>query len=398
MPRAVVVLPSTTYRARDFIAAADALGVDLVVASEQPPPFDMGKGYVAIDCSDPQRAAETIVALGDDIPLDGVVAADDAGVVVAALAGTALGVAANSPDAAAATRDKSEMRRRLAASEVPQPSYELIRGRDSVDARDLDYPLVVKPVDRSAGQGVIRVDRREDLEPAVRRIRAIVGDHEAPVLVETYLEGIEVAIEGLVRDGELTVLAMFDKPGRATGPYFPETVLITPSRLAEELQAEAARIASRAVEAVGVTHGPVHVELMVRDGQVSVIELAARSIGGLCSRSLNFGLMGTTLETLVLRNALGLDKPELRRETIASGVLMIPIPRTGELTEVRGTEEARQVAGITGIDLTIPPGSVVRAPPEGDRYLGFVFARAHTPAEVETALNRADDLIEVVVS
>ncbi|MGH8945936.1 MAG: ATP-grasp domain-containing protein [Acidimicrobiia bacterium] len=398
MPRAVVLLPSTTYRARDFVVAAESLGVDLVVASEQPPPFDMGDAYVEIDCSDPERAAETIVALGDQVPLDGVVAADDAGVVAAALAGTRLGVPANRPDAAAATRDKLEMRRRLAGAEVPQPNFAVLAAEDPITADGIELPVVVKPLHRSAGQGVIRVDRPEGLELAVSRVRAIVGDAAAPVLVETYLEGEEIAVEGLVRDGELTVLAVFDKPGRSMGPYFPETILVTPSRLPDREQEEAARVAQRAVEAIGLTHGPVHIELMMNDGKPTVIELAARSIGGLCSRSLNFGLMGTTLETLVLRNALGLDKPELRRERVASGVLMIPIPSSGILDEVRGVDEVRTIEGVTGIDLTITPGSQVQGTPEGDRYLGFVFARGPTPEKVESALATAAQTLEVKVS
>ena len=398
MPRAVVVLPSTTYRARDFVRAAEALGVDLVVASEQPPPFDMGNAYVQIDCADPEAAAETIVSLGDETPLDAVVAADDAGVVAVALAGRRLGIPSNSPDAAAATRDKLEMRRRLAASEIPQPAFALIGVGDAVEPGGIGFPAVIKPLHRSAGQGVIRVDRPDDLHPAVRRVRAIVGDSQAPVLIESFLGGDEIAVEGLVRDGELTVLAIFDKPGRSKGPYFPETILITPSRLPDPDQAEATRVAQRAVDAVGITHGPVHVELMVDEGKAQVIELASRSIGGLCSRSLSFGLMGTSLETLVLRNALGLDKPELRREQVASGVLMIPIPASGTLAEVRGTDEVSQIEEVTAIDLTTTPGSRVLAPPEGDRYLGFVFARAPTPDRVEAALRRAGDLIEVVVS
>lgn len=398
MPRAVVVLPSTTYRARDFVRAAEALGVDLVVASEQPPPFDMGEGYVQIDCSDPHRAAETIVALGDEVPLDGVVAADDSGVVVAALAGKTLGVAANDPSAAAATRDKLEMRRRLAVAEIPQPDFAVIEPGTEIDDRGVGYPAVVKPLDRAAGQGVIRVDQPDDLAAAVGRVRSIVDDEQTPVLIESFLVGEELAIEGLVRHGELTVLAVFDKPGRATGPFFPETILVTPSRLPEEVQAEAVRMSSRALEAVGVEHGPVHIELMSTDGKLSVIELAARSIGGLCSRSLNFGLMGTTLETLVLRNALGLDKPELRREPVASGVLMIPIPHSGTLESVDGVDRVRELEGVTGVELTIPNGSRVLATPDGDRYLGFVFARGETPEQVEGVLTGANALLEVKVS
>jgi hypothetical protein len=149
---------------------------------------------------------------------------------------------------------------------------------------------------------------------------------------------------------------------------------------------------------LGLTHGPVHIELKIHDGRASVLEVAARSIGGLCSRSLNFGLMGTTLESLILRNAVGMDKPELRREQHASGVLMIPIPRSGILSSIQGIDQTRTIPHITGVDITINVGSDILAPPEGDRYLGFVFARANTPDAVESALRKAKNTISVLVT
>jgi hypothetical protein len=141
----------------------------------------------------------------------------------------------------------------------------------------------------------------------------------------------------------------------------------------------------------------VHIELMVNGTEVRVIEVAARSIGGLCSKSLTFGLMGTTLETLILRNALGMDKPELHREAVASGVLMVPIPKSGRFVEIRNIEAVRQLPHVTGMDITVRPGRVLEPPPEGDRYLGFVYARAANPEAVETSLRKAQALLEVVV-
>jgi hypothetical protein len=217
------------------------------------------------------------------------------------------------------------------------------------------------------------------------------------LLVEEFMPGDEVALEGLVRDGELTTLAIFDKPDAVDGPFFPETILITPSRLDEKAQAECRRVAAAALAAIGISHGPVHVELKTEGPMVRVIEVAARSIGGLCSRSLNFGLLGTTLETLILRNAVGMEKPELRREPTASGVLMIPIPRPGTFTGISGLERARDIEHISAIDITATPGSRVQPPPEGDRYLGFVFARGADRDGVETSLRRAREIIEVSV-
>jgi biotin carboxylase len=396
MTTAVVVLPSSTYRASDFFSAAESLGVDLIVASERPAPLDMGDRYVQIDCSDPAAAAETIARLGETSPIDGVVAADDAGVLVAANAARLLGLRGNDPEAALATRDKLLMRARLAAAEVDQPAYTGAGPDEDITeiAATVGYPLVIKPLDRSASQGVIRIDRPDDLESAATRIRAIVGAG-ATLLLESYAPGAEVAVEGIIRNGELVVLAVFDKPDTGEGPFFPETIFVTPSRLPPPDLEEAQRVAAAAVRGLGLGHGPVHVELRVDGGRARVIEVAARSIGGLCSRSLGFGLMGTTLETLILRNALGLDKPELQRENVASGVLMIPTPRSGRLRAVEGERETRSIPAITGIDITMVPGQMVVSPPEGDAYLGFVYARADTADAVETALRAARDTIEV---
>jgi biotin carboxylase len=379
MPRAVVILPSHTYRATDFIEAAESLGIDLVVASEQPPPFDMGDRYVQIDCSDPSAAAETIASLGETVAIDGVIAADDDGVLVAAHASSILGLAGNTPEAAAGTRDKLLMRTRLASTEIDQPRFAAFRPGDGPEevAAEVGLPLVIKPLDRSASQGVIRVDRVEDLHVTAERIRAIVGK-EATLLVESYVPGSEVAIEGLVSDGELTVLTVFDKPDPSPGPFFPETLFITPSRLPEVAVEEAERVSAAAIRGLGLAMGPVHVELKVDGTRARVIEVAARSIGGLCSRSLNF-----------------MGRDHLRREPAASGVLMIPTPKSGILAGVSGQEETRAIPGISGIDFTIVPGKEIVAPPEGERYLGFVYARADTPEEVEAALRKAMSTLEV---
>lgn len=398
MPRVLVVLPTQTYRASDFMKAGDELGVDLVVASEAPPPIDMGDRYLQIDCSDPIAAAEIIVRAGDLTAIDGVVAADDSGVEIAALAGTRLGLAANPPEAARAARNKETQRLMFRAGEVPQPKWEALpAGVDPAEAAlRVGYPAVVKPLDRSASQGVLRVDHPAQLTQAIERIRSIVGN-DSRLLIERFVEGNEVAVEGIIGPSGFNSLAIFDKPSPMAGEGFQETMLVTPSRHSTGTQKECLRVATMAISALGLSHGPVHIELMVKDDEVIVLEVAARSIGGLCSKSLRFGLMDTSLESLILRNALGLDKPELRRKANASGVLMIPIPDTGALERIEGLDRVRAIEGITAIEITAREGDLVTPPPEGDRYLGFVFANAPRPDQVETALTRARDAIEVKV-
>jgi biotin carboxylase len=402
MTRVVVILPSSTYRAGEFVKASAELGVELIVASEGEAPIEMGDRYLQIDCSDVDAAAARIVALGDTSQIDGIVAADDTGVVVAAVAGQKLGLPSNDPDAARATRDKAVMRRRLELGEVPQPRWATVDPSDNADtvAESIGFPLVIKPLALSAGQGVIRVERPEDLTESAERSRAIIrstGQVNETLLVESYMEGSEVAVEGLVANGNLLALAIFDKPVESVGKGFEETILITPSRHEESVQTEILRVAAQAVRSLGLSQGPVHIELIISGEKVRVVEVAGRSIGGLCSRSLSFGLMDTSLESLILRNAIGRDKPELRRSPEASGVLMLPIPRGGTLAGFEGIDEVRGQEAITGVEITARPGDVVAPPPDGGRYIGFVFAEAKTPEAVEMVLKKAMSTIEVII-
>ncbi|MBA3408484.1 MAG: ATP-grasp domain-containing protein, partial [Solirubrobacterales bacterium] len=259
-------------------------------------------------------------------------------------------------------------------------------------------PCVVKPVSLSASRGVIRADDARAAEAAARRIRAILGcageDAGGPLLVERYVPGAEVAVEGLLRAGRLEVLAVFDKPDPLEGPYFEETIYVTPSRLGDAALWRIERLSQAAADALGLCEGPVHAELRLDGERTTVLELAARSIGGLCSRALRFGA-GGSLEELILRHALGLGLDDLRREAAASGVMMLPIARAGVLVAVRGREEALAVPGIVGLETTVVPGREVVPLPEGDRYLGFLFARGGGPAEVEAALREAHARLKI---
>jgi biotin carboxylase len=400
MPRVLLLLPTKTYRAKDFLAAAGRLGVDVVVGSErrQAMADAMGDRAIVVPLGNVDAAVDIIVALHDRLSLDAVVAVDDQGVAVAAAASARLGLAHNPVDAVAATRDKAVLRARLAAAAVAQPNYGLVAPGQSVAAAaaQVGYPCVVKPVSRSGSQGVIRVDDDVQAVAAVDRVRAIVGPLE-PVLVEGFVVGAEVAVEGLLVAGALQVLAVFDKPDPLDGPFFEETIYVTPSCQPALVQVSLAATVASAAAALGLREGPVHAELRVgADGRPVVIEVAARSIGGLCSRALRFG-PGISLEEVIVRHAVGAGLDGLRREAQASGVMMLPIRAAGVLVKVSGQAEALAVDGVVGLEISIPTGRPVVPLPEGDRYLGFVFARGPTPADVELALRRAEAALDVVV-
>ncbi len=387
MPRVLLIIPTTSYRATDFFAAAEALGVEVTVAAEEPLPLIEPERFIAIDCEHPDEAAQAIVDLATATPIDAIVPVDDAGVVIAALAGQKLGLPHNSPASAAATRDKALMRQLLAAAEVDQPGFAVVDGDPAAAAAKIGFPLVTKPRSLSASRGVIKVDSPAELEPTIARVREIGGDRT--VLVEEFIGGPEVAVEGLVWAGELEVLAIFDKPDPLEGPFFEETIFVTPSRLPTQVQQEVARVTQSAISALGLTEGPIHAELRIAGGdRPRLIEVAARSIGGICGRSLNFGLLDTPLEALILRHALG-RRTSLPRKTGASGVMMIPTPANGILKGVNGIDAALQVPGVRSIEITTPVGARLRRVPELDRYLGFIFAAGPDPSLVEASLRQA---------
>ncbi|MEA2481162.1 MAG: hypothetical protein QOJ07_3084 [Thermoleophilaceae bacterium] len=401
MARVLLILPSATYRAPDFTRAAAALGVDLVVASDRRQALSgmLGDRALTLPLRRPEEAAERIVAHARRTPLDAVVAVDDQGVRTAALAAAALGLRTSDPAAVARTRDKAALRERLAeVGGVPQPAFRV--APDGADvaalAAELGPPVVVKPLSLSASRGVIRADDPAGAAAAAERVRAMVPAGE-PLLLESYVPGAEVALEGLMRDGRLEPLAVFDKPDPLEGPYFEETIYVTPSRLPAAALAAVERTAAAAAAALGLTEGPVHAELRVDGDRVTLLELAARSIGGHCSRALRFGA-GISLEEVILRHALGLELDDLHRADAASGVMMVPIPRAGVLEGVGGQEDAAAVPGIAGVEIAIAPGRPVEPLPEGDRYLGFLFARGAHPAEVEAALRAAHARLDIRIA
>jgi biotin carboxylase len=395
-PRVVLLLGPATYRAGAFLAAAERLGLDVVQAIDVPAPLaGRWQATLGLDFADPADAARRLAEFVGAHPASVILAVDDGATLVAAAASKLAGLPHNDPTSALAARDKLLMRERLAACGVPVPAfraYPLATDPGAV-AADVRYPCVVKPTRLSGSRGVIRADDPTAFVDAFARTRRILlADGSDPattcLLVEQFVPGVEVALEGLLTGGELRVLALFDKPDPLDGPFFEETIYVTPSRLPDATQAAIARRTAEAAAALGLREGPVHAELRVNDDGVWPIELAGRSIGGLCSTILEFGA-GMSLEELILRHAVGLPLPTTERTSDAVGVMMIPIPKGGVLRAVDGQDEACHVPGITGLEITAKLNYPIVPLPEGASYLGFIFARGQTPAFVEAALRAA---------
>jgi len=402
MSRLLILASKLGYQTRSFAEAAKRLGVDVVFASDRCHQLEdpWADGAIAVRFEEPEEAARNIVKQSFVRPVDGLIALGDRAPTTAAHTARALGFAYHSPQSVDNCRSKLRQREVLHDAGLPVPrffSFRLDKRVDKILPR-VQFPCVVKPLRLAASQGVIRANSPEEFQTAVARIKDLLESPEVKVtreleldrvLVERYIPGGEVAVEGLLTRGKLRILGVFDKPDPLEGPYFEETIYVTPSRLPDEIYDRVLDCAERTVQALGLTHGPVHAEFRINDEGPWVLEAAPRPIGGLCSRALRFGPERVYLEELLVRHALGMQGTDIDREEGASGVMMIPVPKSGVLEKVEGEKQARETHGIEDVRITARLHDLIAAWPEGASYLGFLFAHGKSPDEVEAALRLA---------
>jgi hypothetical protein len=422
--RRVLLLATTTgYQTRSFGEAAERLGVELVFATDRCHMIDdpWRDGAVAIRFYDEAASVDAIVESARSRPLDGILVVGDRPTVIAARVAERLGLPGHPPEAAAAARHKRRTRDRLREAGLPSPWFLSFDIDDDVESRIPDpesrFPCVVKPVSLSGSRGVMRADDAAALRAAVERLRALLqspdiraerSDAHREILVEQFIPGHEYAVEGLMHQGDLRVLAIFDKPDPLDGPFFEETIYVTPPALPIAGERAIAGAVADAARALGLRHGPIHAECRVNPSGVYVLEVAARPIGGLCARALSFESISNQsaignqqsaipLEELLLRHAVGDAVDDWRRERDASGVMMIPIPKRGVLRRVDGVDAARAVAHVDDVRITAKPEQLLVPLPEGASYLGFIFARAPRAVEVVSALRTAHDALHFAI-
>ncbi len=398
--RVLLLMSPATYRAGAFLSAAKRLNLEVVVGIDLPETLsEYWHVPLGLDFVEPDASVRTIVEFAQEHPIHAIISVDDSATELAARASAALGLAHNSPQAAEAARDKLLMRRLMSAGGAPCPIFHPFSLSDDPVwiATQVTYPCVLKPLRLSGSRGVIRADDPAEFVVAFNRLKRLLisegnSEHETSMLVEDFIPGFEVALEGMLTHGQLKALALFDKPDPLDGPFFEETIYTTPSRLTDSVQEDIARSVAIAAASLGLKEGPVHAELRVNEQGPWMLEIAGRSIGGLCSTILEFG-SDMCLEELILRHAIGQEITSVERDTYAAGVMMIPIPSAGILKGVHGLEEAQKVSLITGIEITAKLNYPLVPLPEGASYLGFIFARGETPAEVEEAIRNAHKLL-----
>ncbi len=393
------------YQTRSFQAAADKLGVEIAYLTDRCSHLDdpWNDRALPVHFELPEGAAAAVLEAQRGLAVDGILAVGDRPTPAAAYVARGLGIKYHHPVSVEACRSKLRMREVLRDAGLPVPWFRSVSLQPLPEPSllGIQYPCVLKPISLSASQGVTRVNNRDELISGAERlkrllqspeVRATREPHLNEMLIEGYLEGREVAVEALLTEGSVRVLAIFDKPDPLEGPYFEETIYVTPSRLPPQEQSAIERCLLDSIRALGLTHGPVHAEFRLNDHGVWPIELAARPIGGLCAGSLRFLFADGEhigLEELLLRHALCMPGSDAPRERQASAVMMIPVSHSGVLEKVEGETEALNVAGITQLEITARLHDFIAAWPEGSSYLGFLFARAATPGQAEHALRVA---------
>jgi len=398
----LLVATTTGYQTRVFAGTARRLGVPLTLATDRCHVLDdpWGDDAVAVRFEDPAGSLETLMgAHRGRGPFTGIAALGDRATFLAALFAERCGLLFHAPAAVEAARNKFLSKERFHAAGLPQPEYRRIPlSSDAVEvARQIAYPAVLKPLGLSASRGVIRADSPAEFLAAFRRIEKLLSDpdilrmrddRDQYVQVESFIPGKEFAVEALVTKGRCRVLAVFDKPDPLDGPYFEETIYLTPSSHPAQVQRMLIAVLEGGIAALGLDHGPVHGEFRLNEQGAWVLEIAARPIGGLCAKVLRFQ-GGAPLEELILRHALGEDTSGWELMDAASGVMMIPVPKAGVFRGVSGVEEARAVTGIEDVLITAKDGQYMQPLPESNSYPGFLFARAESASEVERALREA---------
>jgi biotin carboxylase len=409
--RLLLLSNTTGYQTNAFREAGERVGVEIMLATDRCHVLEdpWGDRAIPVKFHEPVESAAIIEDQAHKTPFKGVVAIGDAPTMTAALAAEKLGLKFHPPAAVEGCKNKWVARERWAAAGLQVPRYRRVPADEH--PRDLvaqvPFPCVLKPLGLSASRGVIRANVGSEFVEAFRRIGELLRgadiqlhrDDATPwIQIESYIPGEEFALEGLVTDGKLKVLALFDKPDPLEGPYFEETIYVTPSRQPSSVQSEIESTTQNAIKALGLTNGPIHAEMRVNEKGVWMLEIAARPIGGLCAKALRFGANRMPLEELIVRHALGEDVSAIEREKKASGVMMIPIPEAGFYEGVTGVEGASKIAGVESIEITAKLRQKLVPLPEGASYLGFIFAEGDSPGSVEGVLRDAHAQLKFEIS
>ena len=405
----ILIIPSASYRTGPFMNAIRKLDLKVLVISDKSQVFS-GKypdNLIIINFNHWKDKSVEISKWAKNNGLKAVIGVDEESIVLAANLSNFLNVDHNSIESVLLTKNKYLMRTELKKTGLCSPWFKIFSIYESSNKiiNEISFPCVIKPTFLSGSRGVMRVNTKKELSEGIKTLNELLsldelrkraGKQSDYIMIEEYIPGKEVAIEGIVSEGKLTMLAIFDKPELLEGPTFEETIIVTPSVLTKKIQYSLLETLQVVVKALGIVKGPVHAEARINRNGNYILECASRSIGGLCSKVLEFQ-GGISLEELILRSYLGRNIEKSKLIGNARGVMMMPTEKKGILKEIGGVKDALVVNGVTDLQITVKPGEKLQPLPKGDRYLGFIFAEGNNQEFVINALKNAWSKIEIVL-
>tara|TARA_B100000029_G_scaffold205290_1_gene203248 strand:- start:93 stop:1346 length:1254 start_codon:yes stop_codon:yes gene_type:complete len=405
----ILIIPSASYRTGPFMNAIKKLDLKVLVISDKSQVFS-GKypdNLIIINFNHWKDKSVEISKWAKNNGLKAVIGVDEESIVLAANLSNFLNVDHNSIESVLLTKNKYLMRTELKKTGLCSPWFKIFSIYESSNKiiNEISFPCVIKPTFLSGSRGVMRVNTKKELSEGIKTLNELLsldelrkrgGKQSDYIMIEEYIPGKEVAIEGIVSEGKLTMLAIFDKPELLEGPTFEETIIVTPSVLTKKIQYSLLETLQVVVKALGIVKGPVHAEARINKNGNYILECASRSIGGLCSKVLEFQ-GGISLEELILRSYLGRNIEKSKLIGNARGVMMMPTEKKGILKEIGGVKDALVVNGVTDLQITVKPGEKLQPLPKGDRYLGFIFAEGNDQEFVINALKNAWSKIEIVL-
>ena len=405
----ILIIPSASYRTGPFMNAIKKLDLKVLVISDKSQVFS-GKypdNLIIINFNHWKDKSVEISKWAKNNGLKAVIGVDEESIVLAANLSNFLNVDHNSIESVLLTKNKYLMRTELIKTGLCSPWFKIFSIYESSNKiiNEISFPCVIKPTFLSGSRGVMRVNTKKELSEGIKTLNELLsldelrkrgGKQSDYIMIEEYIPGKEVAIEGIVSEGKLTMLAIFDKPELLEGPTFEETIIVTPSVLTKKIQYSLLETLQVVVKALGIVKGPVHAEARINRNGNYILECASRSIGGLCSKVLEFQ-GGISLEELILRSYLGRNIEKSKLIGNARGVMMMPTEKKGILKEIGGVKDALVVKGVTDLQITVKPGEKLQPLPKGDRYLGFIFAGGNNQEFVINALKNAWSKIEIVL-
>jgi hypothetical protein len=384
MKKVLLVIPEKSYKSNDFVVAAKRLKIPFSIITDSQQVSERLSDNIIVYNFQKDISLEILEKLKN---ITHILPVDHSSLEFAAKLRDLLSATGNSYVSVMNAMDKYKSRTIFNdVTEVKIKNAYINDPKDLITFMSKINIGVLKPTRGTASNKVIKVTQQNMDQLLIQNIIKDCDENE--LIIEEFIEGDEYAFEGILIDSKLSKFVVFEKPLAFVEPYFEESIYITPSNLSNEIIESVHKRLQKACQKLGLTNGPIHAEFKISNNEVFLIEINPRMIGGLCSRCLSFGLFKQSLEELIL---LSFSTGKFKKVELLSnyvGVLMLPVPKSGKFISINHNE-IMKIENVSSVDITVSKNTLLQMPPNGERYLGFVFSQGENKSVVMRALESA---------